>query len=69
MVVSKKYAKNAVLRNRLRRKGYVAVAPLLSKIKPNMAILVNFNDGNADFANIDMTNELDKAFQKVGLYK
>jgi len=69
MVVSKKHAKSAVLRNRLRRKGYAAVAPLVPKIKPHMGILVNFNDGNPDFANADMTADLDNAFKKAGLYQ
>ena len=69
MVVSKKHAKSAVLRNRLRRKGYAAVAPFVSKIKPTIGILVNFNDGNPDFANTDMRTELDGVFQKAGLYK
>ena len=69
MVSSKKQAKTAVLRNRLRRKGYSAVAPLISKIQPNTGILVSFNDGNPDFVNSDMTNELDTAFKKAGLYK
>ncbi len=68
MVVSKKVAKTAVLRNRLRRKGYASVAPLVSKIKPNMAILVTFQDSKADFQNADMTAELDGAFKKVNLY-
>lgn len=69
MVVSKKQAKTAVLRNRLRRKGYVAVSPLVSKIQPNIGILVSFNNGNSDFVNSDATNELDLVFKKAGLYK
>ena len=69
MVASKKQAKSAVLRNRLRRKGYAAVAPLVSKIQPNIGILVSFNDGNPDFVNSDMTDELDVTFKKAGLYK
>ena len=69
MVASKKVAKTAVLRNRLRRKGYAAVAPLISKIQPNIGILVSFNDGNPDFVNADMTNELDNAFKKAGIYR
>jgi ribonuclease P protein component len=69
MVVSKKHAKTAVLRNKLRRKGYAAVSPLSSKIQSNMGILVSFNDGNPDFSNSEATNELDFAFKKAGLYK
>ena len=69
MVVSKKQAKSAVLRNRLRRKGYTAVAPLVQNIKQNIAILVSFNVGDPDFMNSDATIELDEAFKKAGLYK
>ena len=68
MVVSKKQAKSAVLRNRLRRKGYASVAPLVKNIKPDMAILVSFNNGNPDFMNADATAELDEAFKKANLY-
>jgi len=68
MVVSKKQAKTAVLRNRLRRKGYASVAPLVKNIKPHMAILVSFNNGNPDFVNADATVELDEAFKKANLY-
>ena len=68
MVVSKKQAKTAVLRNRLRRKGYAAVSPLVSKIQPNIGILVSFNDGNPYFSNSEVTSELDFAFKKAGLY-
>ena len=68
MVVSKKYAKTAVLRNKLRRKGYASVAPLIQNIKPGMAILVNYTDGKAEFDNADMTAELDQAFKKAHLY-
>ncbi len=69
MVVSKKVAKTAVLRNRLRRKGYASVAPLTQNIKQNMGILISFNDGKSDFVNSDATSELDLAFKKTGLYK
>ena len=68
MVVSKKVAKTAVLRNKLRRKGYASVAPLVPKIQPNIGILVTFLDGKADFPNLEATNELDSAFKKAGLY-
>ena len=68
MVAPKKVAKTAVLRNRLRRKGYAVVAPLLPNIKPHMAILVTYADGNPDFVNADATGELDEAFKKAGLY-
>lgn len=69
MVVSKKKAKSAVLRNRLRRKGYISVAPLVKNIKENMVILVSFDDGNPNFDNFQMTKELDIAFKKASIYK
>lgn len=40
--VSKKIAKNAVLRNKLRRTGYNLIKKYITKIKPNNLIVFSF---------------------------
>jgi ribonuclease P protein component len=69
IVVSKKVAPKAVMRNHLRRRGYAAVAPLIVKLKQNIGILVSYTSKDAKTPIIELKNELDSAFSKAKLYK
>ncbi len=60
--VSKKVAKTAVVRNRLRRHGYASVDPLLKKIPPNRAFLIVFLKQPQDDSVSALTKELEKGF-------
>ena len=66
---SKKVAKTAVLRNKLRRRGYSAVAPLLAQLPPKILVLISYSSPWTDSPITDITAELDQAFKTAGLYK
>lgn len=56
VVTQKKYLKRAVDRNRLRRRIYSAITPLLPQIKPGFAIIIFAKPNllSADFKNIQI---------------
>ncbi len=68
MTISKKYAKGAVLRNFLRRRGYGAVKSLLTQIIPSARILVSFTVVDKTLSVSEINKELDIAFNKANLY-
>ena len=66
---SKKVAKTAVVRNKLRRRGYSAIAPLLPQLPQKSLILISYSSAWTDGTIAEMTAELDQTFQKAGLYR
>lgn len=65
ITVSKKVAKTAVLRNRLRRIGYSALKPLILKVLPGFVALIQYKNGvnspKTEDIKIDIENLLKKA--------
>ncbi len=65
LVVSKKVAKLAVVRNRLRRRGYSSIVPFLQKIQPGFLVLVQYKQLWMPENISDITEELSEAFKKA----
>jgi ribonuclease P protein component len=65
--VSKKVAPKAVLRNKLRRRGYTAVRPLIPRLSPDAAILVSYTRPETKASIAELSAELEKAFISAGL--
>lgn len=62
---SKKVAKTAVLRNKLRRRGYAAVKPIIPGIRKNTLILMNYlNPWTIGTLN-EMRDEIQDVFRKI----
>ena len=69
VTAAKKVAPRAVVRNKLRRRGYAATGPLLAGLSPTSAILISCLNKDTKTKISEMTEELRGAFQKTGLYK
>ena len=65
--VSKKVANTAVLRNRLRRRGYSAVEALIPDLSPSTLILVSYLTPDTQTPIKDLTLEIKGIFEKAGL--
>ena len=68
-MVSKKLAKTAVLRNKLRRRGYGALAPLIPRVSPTVLALVSYTAPDLKKPIQEITLELEAAFKNAGLLK
>ncbi len=66
--VSKKIAKTAVERNRLRRRGYSALAPLLTGCVSTARVLVQYTQAWKSEPITAITTELQHALQSSGIY-
>ena len=64
---SKKVGKTAVMRNKLRRRGYSAVTPLLPSLSKNSLILVMYSSAWTNGSITEITTELESAFKKAGI--
>ena len=69
ITASKKIAPSAVVRNRLRRRGYDALRPLLPRLSAQSAILVSYLIRDTQTPIKDLTEDLRSVFLKTGLYK
>lgn len=67
--VSKKVAKTAVLRNKLRRRGYTAVRVLIPRLSPDVAVLISYLSPDIKVSIAELTAELEKALLSAGLLK
>ena len=65
---SKKVAKGAVVRNRLRRRGYAAIEGLLPRFSAKTLVLIVYSTPLLETPLEEMTAELDSVFKKAGLY-
>lgn len=66
---SKKIAPKAVLRNKLRRRGYSAVAPLIPHLSPRVVILVSYGTADQTTPIPVLREELKKMFLQAKIYK
>ena len=69
VTVSKKVAKTAVLRNKLRRRAYTAIRPLIPQISPTAAALVSYTVADLKKPIQGITVELETAFKSCGFLK
>ena len=69
VTVSKKTAKLAVTRNKLRRRGYAAAAPLLSGLSPASIILLSYLSPDIKTPLGELREELKQAFIQAKIYK
>lgn len=69
VTASKKVAKTAVLRNKLRRRAYAALRPLIPQVSPGAAFLVSYLNANITVSIPELTEELREAFIKTGFYR
>ena len=67
--VSKKVANTAVLRNRLRRRGYASVEALIPSLSPQALVLVSYLIPDTETPIKDLTLEIKGIFEKAGLLK
>ncbi len=67
--VSKKIAPKAVLRNRLRRRGYDAMRASIHMISPGAVVLVSYRSPVTDVPLAEITDELEQAFKQAGLFQ
>ncbi len=65
--VSKKVAPHAVLRNKLRRRGYSAVRPLIPLFSPGVGVLISYLTPDTKVSISDLTAELKKTFVSIGI--
>lgn len=63
--VSKKVAPRAVLRNKLRRRGYSAARPLIPRLSPGVAMLVSYVSADTKVSIAELTQELQDIFLKI----
>jgi ribonuclease P protein component len=56
--VSKKVAKSAVIRNKLRRRGYAAIKGMLAKIKLGYYCMFSFKKGASTLSASDISKEV-----------
>ena len=56
--VSKKVAKSAVARNRLRRQGYAAIESILSTCKPGFYCMFSYKKGSTALTGIEILKEV-----------
>ncbi len=66
---SKKVAPKAVLRNKLRRRGYTAVKGLIPRLSPTAAVLISYGVADTKTPISEITLEIEAAFQKAGILK
>ena len=67
--VSKKVAKSAVLRNKLRRRGYAAAKAFIPRLSPAAAVLVSYTSPDTKVSIPELTAELEQALRTAGLFK
>lgn len=68
-VVSKKIAKTAVLRNKLRRRGYNATRKITSRLKDGKAFIFYIQQGCTNLSTNDLSKEIEKALGQKGFLK
>jgi ribonuclease P protein component len=56
--VSKKVAKSAVVRNKLRRQGYTAIENILNTVTPGFYCMFNFKKGSSTLKATDISKEI-----------
>ncbi len=66
---SKKVAPKAVVRNKLRRRGYSAVKALIPRLSPTAAVLISYGSADVKVPISEITIEIQGAFQKAGILK
>jgi len=69
VTVSKKVAPTAVLRNKLRRRGYAALAHLLPHLSKTAVVLVSYNTPDIKTTIAELREELKETFLKIKLYR
>ena len=62
---SKKVAPTAVLRNKLRRRAYSALSPIIPTLPSNFIALVSYNKADTDISINDLRAELSDCFSKI----
>lgn len=68
VVVSKKVHKSAVVRNRIRRRLYARIAPLIPRLKTPVHVVVTlFDDKPATLPSRDVDEIILQLFKKAGL--
>jgi ribonuclease P protein component len=67
--VSKKVAKGAVLRNKIRRRTYSALQPLYNRVQPGFRIVLIAKNPVLEASLEEITTSLDDFFVKTGLLK
>jgi ribonuclease P protein component len=65
---SKKIAPKAVLRNKLRRRGYAALLPLIPFLSPTTVMLVSYITPDSKISLAEIREELKKAFIQARIY-
>lgn len=66
---SKKVAASAVLRNKLRRRGYAAMKPLIPRLSPDSALLISYTTPDYKAPIAELTAELEKALTSIRFLK
>ncbi len=70
VVVSKKVIKNAVYRNRIRRRIYEYIRPLLNEFDKNLDIVVIVTSGELlTIPNKELVSQFDKMFSQIHSHK
>jgi ribonuclease P protein component len=67
--VSKKVAPKAVVRNKLRRRGYAAAKPLFPRISTDATVLISYTSPDTKVSITELTIEIEQALVSVGLIK
>jgi ribonuclease P protein component len=68
-VVSKKIAKKAVERNKIRRHGYAVIQKNIEYIKPNAICIFFFKKGSDNLTYEQKQSQIISLLQKAGIYK
>ena len=68
-VVSKKIAKTAVLRNKLRRRGYDVIRKIISRLKDGMLLVFYMKKESVTLSANDMLKEVEDGFKQKGFLK
>lgn len=63
---SKKIAPSAVVRNRLRRRGYSALRPLLPRISPALLALFSYTAADTNVSIKELSLEISEFLSKIG---
>lgn len=67
--VSKKTAPKAVLRNKLRRRAYSALTPLLFSLPKETTVLVLYTSKDVKISIPEITKEFEKVFRQTKILK
>ena len=66
---SKKVAPSAVLRNKLRRRGYAALEAVIPAVSPTAAVLVSYMTPDSTTSIAEITLEIKDIFKKAGILR